>query len=162
MHSTRDVSARSTAAFAACVLCVVLVLACRRPPESAGVRTRVDIRVPASVITAHLREHPLLLLGEQQPGTLQHRGFLLGVICSADADVTAEWTMELEGPTAVTVWVERGYANNPNTPCGITPLALRRDLIAEPPAWHPHASAQVVPGQQGVALVIENNGSASR
>ena len=147
------------ATLAAGLMWLLTALACVGAPPPSTVRTRVEVRVPAPLIEAHLREHPLLLFGARDPGTLEHRGFLLAVICSADADVTTEWTMELEGPTTVAVWVERGYADNPNTPCGITPEALRRDLIAEPFAWHPHASAQLVPGQAGVRLVLEDNGT---
>lgn len=158
-HSIRSEGVRRAATFAVSAAWLLTALACVGAPTPSTVRTRVDVRVPAPLIEAHLREHPLLLFGARDPGTLEHRGFLLAVICSADADVTTAWTMELEGPTTVTVWVERGYANNPNTPCGITPEALRRDLIAEPFAWHPHASAQLVPGQAGVALVLEDNGT---
>lgn len=158
-HSMRSESVRRAATFAVSAAWLLTALACVGAPAPSTIRTRVDVRVPAPLIEAHLREHPLLLFGARDPGTLEHRGFLLAVICSADADVTTAWTMELEGPTTATVWVERGYANNPNTPCGITPEALRRDLIAEPFAWHPHASAQLVPGQAGVALVVEDNGT---
>lgn len=149
------------------VLCLLLVLgmmslACMRSSGPATATTRVRIRVPSAVIAAHLREHPLLLLGKQTPGTLANRGFLLAVACSANEELQTDWIVQLSAPTELTVWIERGYANNPNTPCGITPEAARRDLIAEPPAWHPHASATVHPGQAEVLLEVANNGTGER
>lgn len=115
--------------------------------------SRLSIRVPAKVLAAHARELPLNLFVRRTPGTLENRGWLLATICAANADVVTTDVEALSTETELTVWVERGYADNPGTPCGIG--IAPRDLIVQGPRRHPQASLRLIPGASGSLVLRE-------
>jgi hypothetical protein len=129
----------------------VLALGCAETPPRVSPTAHIDVRVPSDVLGDVTM--PVDLYGRRVPGTLEHRGFLLGTICDTESDVSTEWTIPLEAETEVTVWIVPGYAHDPNTPCGITPEEYRRDRIATQPEGMPSARARVAPGDR-VSLVI--------
>jgi hypothetical protein len=106
------------------------------------------------VLAAHAAELPLNLFVRRSPGTLENRGFLLATICSASADVVTVYSESLASNTWLTAWLERGYADNPGTPCGIT--EHRHDLIVEGPRRHPQASIHLTAGASGSVEVNEH------
>jgi len=119
-----------------------------RPAES-----RLSIRVPAKTLAAHARELPLNLFLRRAPGTLENRGWLLATICTANADIVTTDVESLTTATELTVWLERGYADNPGTPCGVG--IAPRDLIVEGPRRHPQASLRLAPGANGSLVLRE-------
>jgi hypothetical protein len=120
---------------------LLFLQACGWLPPSHAAQSRVQIRVPAGVLAAHAAELPLNLFVRRSPGTLENRGFLLATICTASSDVGTAYVASLAAETELTVWVERGYADNPGTPCGIS--AEQRDMIVEGPRRHPQASLRL-------------------
>ena len=109
--------------------------------------------MPAKVLAAHARELPLNLFVRRTPGTLENRGWLLATICTAKADVVTTDVEALSVETELTVWLERGYADNPGTPCGVG--IAPRDLIVQGPRRHPQASIRLAPGASGSLVLRE-------
>ena len=130
-----------------------LAQACSLLTPSRAAESRLEIRVPASVLARHASELPLNLFVRRAPGTLENRGFLLATICSASSDVVTTDIESLAVDTELTVWVERGYADNPGTPCGIG--IYPRDLIVEGPRRHPQVSLRLAPGASRAVVVHE-------
>jgi len=133
---------------------LLFVLGCSgrgAPPHA--FESRLTIRVPAKILAAHARELPLNLFVRRAPGTLENRGWLLATICTANADLVTTDLESLSEPTELTVWLERGYADNPGTPCGVG--IAPRDLIVEGPRRHPQASMRLAPGALGSLVLRE-------
>jgi hypothetical protein len=142
------------AGFVGLALLCGLVLGCSSrgaPPRR--FESRLSIRVPAKILAAHARELPLNLFVRRVPGTLENRGWLLATICTANADVLTRDVEALTAETELTVWLERGYAGNPGTPCGVG--IAPRDLIVEGPRRHPQASLRLAPGVSGSLVLRE-------
>ena len=122
----------------------LLLLGCSRGAAPHASESRLSIRVPAKILAAHRRELPLNLFVRRAPGTLENRGWLLATICSPSTDVVVSDVELLSEETELTVWLERGYADDPGTPCGVG--IAPRDLIVEGPRRHPQASLRLPPG----------------
>lgn len=128
-------------------------LACSRLGPSRAAESHLQIRVPASVIAPHATELPLNLFVRRTPGTLENRGFLLATICGAGSDVVTTSLESFAVDTELTVWLERGYADNPSTPCGVG--LHPGDMIVEGPRRHPQASLRLAPGANGSVVLSE-------
>ena len=93
----------------------------------------LEIVVPRDVLAGQLDDQPQTLHVRRTPGTLENRGFLIATLCSDEADFVTRWAEAIVVETSIDVWIEPGYRDNPNTPCGEVPEPLRRDLIVAGP-----------------------------
>ncbi len=106
----------------------------------------LEIVVPAEVLRGQVDAQPQTLHVRRTPGTLENRGFLIATLCSDDTDFVTQWSEAIEVETVVEVWFEPGYRDDPNTPCGEVPQALRRDIIVAGPRGRPSAQITLRPG----------------
>lgn len=130
------------------VFVVALGGCCLAPPTPppAVAHASLEIVVPRDVIAGQVRTQPQTLHVRRTPGTLANRGLLIATLCSDDADFVTRWSEAIEVETVTDVWFEPGYRDNPNTPCGEVPEALRRDLIVAGPEGRPSARITLRPG----------------
>jgi hypothetical protein len=106
----------------------------------------LEIVVPREVLAGQVTDQPQTLHVRRTPGTLEYRGFLIATLCSDEADFETRWSEAIEVETSIDVWIEPGYRDDPNTPCGDVPEALRRDLIVAGPRGRPSARITLRPG----------------
>ena len=109
-----------------------------------------------SLRAAHAAELPLSLYVRRTPGTLANRGILLATICEPGAALATVYVWRPESPSEqVEAWIEPSYADDPNTPCEITPEPLRRTRIVAGPTGRPIASAPLAPGGRATLVLAD-------
>ncbi|MCB9594317.1 MAG: hypothetical protein H6719_16405 [Sandaracinaceae bacterium] len=132
------------------------LLGCVEPPPPATPAANVRVEVPEAVIAAHAAELPLSLYVRRTPGTLANRGILLATICEPGAALATVYVWRPESPSEqVEAWIEPSYADDPNTPCEITPEPLRRTRIVAGPTGRPIASAPLAPGGRATLVLAD-------